>query len=279
MIPNQRVFEGPEKKPSVLQGFKIIDDILRQGVQGISDIITKTGVVNRDFNDVNTVMKGQGDAILGIGVAEGENRAVDAASMAINNKLLSDTHIDGAKNVLVKISGDESVGIDECDEIVKGITASASKDVKVLWGLYTEPELGDKISVTVVATGFNSPEVFEESQEESVAEDDVQTSAKQKNDKNTIGLGDFINVLNGGSFEDVSTFSEKKKEIPVVEQSTASKIAGGAKPANTLAERRENVSNRMQSGLVPPPNFDINDINQPTYLRKKYSKLIDLSKK
>lgn len=279
VIPNQRVFEGPEKKPSVLQGFKIIDDILRQGVQGISDIITKTGVVNRDFNDVNTVMKGQGDAILGIGVAEGENRAVDAASMAINNKLLSDTHIDGAKNVLVKISGDESVGIDECDEIVKGITASASKDVKVLWGLYTEPELGDKISVTVVATGFNSPEVFEENQEESVAEDDVQASAKQKNDKNTIGLGDFINVLNGGSFEDVSTFSEKKKEIPVVEQSTASKIAGGAKPANTLAERRENVSNRMQSGLVPPPNFDINDINQPTYLRKKYSKLIDLSKK
>ena len=133
VIPNQRVFEGPEKKPSVLQGFKIIDDILRQGVQGISDIITKTGVVNRDFNDVNTVMKGQGDAILGIGVAEGENRAVDAASMAINNKLLSDTHIDGAKNVLVKISGDESVGIDECDEIVKGITARASKDVKVLW--------------------------------------------------------------------------------------------------------------------------------------------------
>ena len=106
----------------------------------------------------------------------------------------------------------------------------------------------------------------------------MQTSAKQKNDKNTIGLGDFINVLNGGSFEDVSTFSEKKKEIPVVEQSTASKIAGGAKPANTLAERRENVSSRMQSGLVPPPNFDINDINQPTYLRKKYSKLIDLSK-
>lgn len=275
VIPNQRVFEGPDKKPSVPQGFKIIDDILRQGVQGISEIITKTGLVNRDFKDVETVMKGQGDAILGIGVAEGENRAVDAATMAINNKLLSDTHIDGAKNILIKISGNENIGLDECDEIVKGITASAAKGVKVLWGLYIEPDLGDKISVTVVATGFNSPN---DAIQEPVAEE-PQTEQVSAND-DMMDIGSFEKVLSGGSIvsgqpakESASPFSSA---APVfAERSSAAAIAG----KNNLSDAMKNASKHSSGGIVPPSNFkDTGDINQPACWRN-LSKSIDLTKK
>ena len=108
-IPNELILKDTEKRLSVKNAFIIINDILRQGVQGISDIITKPGLVNRDFRDVESVMKGQGDAILGIGVGEGDNRAVDAAHNAINNRLLVDTNIDGAKNVLINICGNDDV--------------------------------------------------------------------------------------------------------------------------------------------------------------------------
>ncbi len=277
VIPNQRVFEGPDKKPSVQQGFKIIDDILRQGVQGISDIITKTGLVNRDFKDVETVMKGQGDAILGIGVASGDNRAVDAASMAINNKLLCDTHIDGAKNILIKISGDENVGLDECEEIVNGITASAAKGVKVLWGLYIEPELGDKISVTVVATGFNSPNAVIE--DEKVEEDEEQNYV----DNSMMKVGDFEKVLNGTSSQSQSASSENNK---VSEQeknalfgiSSAASIAGKNSSAN-LSSAMSQAAVRQSSSIMPPPNFkDTGDLNIPAAWRH-LSKSIDLTKK
>lgn len=276
VIPNQRVLEGDDKNLSVLQGFKKIDDILRQGVQGISDVITKTGVVNRDFKDVETVMKGQGNAILGIGIANGENRAVDAASNAINNKLLSDTHIDGAKNILIKISGNESLGIGECTEIVNGIKASAAKNARVLWGLYTEPELGDNISVTVVATGFDTPESAEEKIEPSVEEKGDGVFAKEKIDRNTISSGTFVNVLNGGNLSEVSSPKTEKPALHTgthVEQSTASRIAGSS------VSGTKNPS-RPYSGSVPPANVDVDDINMPACWRKQqYSKSINLIKK
>ncbi len=178
VIPNQRVFEGEEKKCSVKQAFEIIDDILRQAVKGISDIITVHGLVNRDFHDVESVMRGQGDAILGIGVGEGDNRAVDAATNAISNKLLEDTRIDGAKNVLIGIFGNENVGMDECEEISKIVTASADKNVRVFWGLYIDPSMGDKISATVIATGFNSPNaVIAAEPEENTVEEDPNTAS------------------------------------------------------------------------------------------------------
>lgn len=201
VIPNQRVFEFDGlKNLSVAEAFEMVDDILRQGVQGISDIITKTGLVNRDFNDVKTVMKGQGNALLGIGEGSGENRAVDAAHNAISNRLLEETNIDGAKNILVKISG-KNVAMTECKEITDIIRASADKDVRILWGLYLEPELEDKISVTVIATGFNSstPQQKEEVSEAPVAQnakkDEVKKDEVKKDDSNILDIGDFENVL------------------------------------------------------------------------------------
>lgn len=286
VIPNQRVFETSEKRLTAAEGFKIIDDILRQGVEGISDIITKTGVINRDFNDVSTVMRGQGDAILGIGVAEGENRGIDAATMAINNKLLSDTHIDGAKRILIKISGNESVFMDECQEIANDIRASAAKDAMVLWGLYTEPELGDKISVTVIATGFNSPNAVEKKEE--IEEEVPETPVND--DPNVISPGAFVDVLNGKklSSSTESPFTEKKETAAVEKTpSTAGKIIGNtgldfqSEIIPPMFELNENNKARGNSRRnVPPENFkNTGDVNQPAIWRRNYSKSIDLTKK
>ncbi len=290
VIPNQRVFETSEKRLTAAEGFKIIDDILRQGVEGISDIITKTGVINRDFNDVSTVMRGQGDAILGIGVAEGENRGIDAATMAINNKLLSDTHIDGAKRILIKISGNDSVLIEECQEIANDIRASAAKDAMVLWGLYNEPDLGDKISVTVIATGFNSPNAV--ANETEVEEEIPETPVID--DPNVISPGDFIKVMTGKtlSSSDGSSFTEKKApSFGEKTPSTASKIIDNtgldfksekAPNANNSSKMSgfRNTSRDSSGRIVPPENFKkTDDLSQPAIWRRNYSKSIDLTKK
>ncbi len=290
VIPNQRVFETSEKRLTAAEGFKIIDDILRQGVEGISDIITKTGVINRDFNDVSTVMRGQGDAILGIGVAEGENRGIDAATMAINNKLLSDTHIDGAKRILIKISGNDSVLIEECQEIANDIRASAAKDAMVLWGLYNEPDLEDKISVTVIATGFNSPNAVEN---ETEVEEEI-TETPVIDDPNVISPGDFIKVMTGKtlSSSDGSSFTEKKApSFGEKTPSTASKIIDNtgldfksekAPNANNSSKMSgfRNTSRDSSGRIVPPENFKkTDDLSQPAIWRRNYSKSIDLTKK
>lgn len=269
VIPNQRVFEGTDKKPSVPQGFKIIDDILRQGVQGISEIITKIGLVNRDFKDVETVMKGQGDAIFGIGVAEGDNRAVDAATNAINNNLLADTHIDGAKNILIKISGNENVGLDECDEIVKGITASADKNARVLWGLYLEPELEDKISVTVIATGFNSPN--SSIPEEAAVKDEIPV---EEADPHNMKIGIFEKIMAGENlFKDSAV--AKAADISDAEVNALFESADSALEVAT--GKRTAEIKQTSFNTEPPANFkNDGDLSKPACWR--YPKTINLTK-
>jgi cell division protein FtsZ len=132
------------------------DDVLRQGVQGISDLITKTGTVNTDFADVETTMKGQGDALMGIGIGSGENRAKDAATGAIDNPLLEDTTIEGATRILVNIAGPQNISLVEIDEAMNTIRAKADPDVEIIFGVRFDPELGDNIRVTVIATGFQN---------------------------------------------------------------------------------------------------------------------------
>jgi cell division protein FtsZ len=123
-------------------------------VQGISDLITHPGIINIDFADVKTTMEGQGDAIMGIGTGEGDNRACDAATGAINNPLLEDSRIEGANHILINITGNEDMTLMEVEEIVKIVTANADPDALIIYGTATDNTLGDKLSVTVIATGF-----------------------------------------------------------------------------------------------------------------------------
>ena len=156
VIPNEQLFKNIDTKLTVKESFRKADEVLCQGVEGISNIITNSGDVNTDFADVRNAMAGQGNAIFGIGIGEGENRATDAAYNAINNPMLEDSKIDGAKNLLVNICASEEITLSEVGEIIKIVTASADEDYNMFWGQVTQPELEGKISVTVIATGFET---------------------------------------------------------------------------------------------------------------------------
>ena len=130
------------------------DDVLRQAVQGISDIIVVPGLINLDFADVRSVMKGMGQAVMGTGIGEGENRATDAAQRAVSNPLLEDTSIEGARGVIVNITGGPDLSLAEASEATALITKVADPEANVIYGIVTDESMGDAVKVTVIATGF-----------------------------------------------------------------------------------------------------------------------------
>lgn len=156
-IPNDRVLQIIDKKTSLVEAFRIVDDVLRQGVQGIAEIITVPSLINVDFADVRAIMANSGSALMGIGKASGENRAIDAAKQAIASPLL-ELSIDGAKGILFTITGGSNLGMHEVAEAAKVITSSADEDAKVIFGANIDEDLKDEIRITVVATGFDSRE-------------------------------------------------------------------------------------------------------------------------
>ncbi|MDD2297038.1 MAG: cell division protein FtsZ, partial [Sphaerochaetaceae bacterium] len=156
LIPNQYLLKVVENNTPIKKAFLLADDVLRQGVQGISELITEPGEINIDFADVKTVMKGRGDALMGIGIGEGSNRAIDAARAAINNPLLENASIDGASSVLVNLAGGDGLTLQEYQDVVELITENCAEDALIIAGQAYNPELGEKIKVTVVATGFES---------------------------------------------------------------------------------------------------------------------------
>jgi cell division protein FtsZ len=153
-IPNQHLLRIAEKRTPIREAFFMADEVLRQGVQGISDLITEPGEINIDFADVRTIMKGQGDALMGIGIGTGDNRATDAATNAINNPLLEDARVEGAKGLLVNVTGGYDLCLSEYEEVLKIITANADDDALIISGTSIVESMEDKIRVTVIATGF-----------------------------------------------------------------------------------------------------------------------------
>ena len=154
VIPNDRLLGLAGKSMSILDAFKPSDDVLRQAVQGISDLITTSGMINVDFADVKAIMSERGMAMMGIGIAEGENRAVEAATRAISSPLLEDIDISGAKGVLVNISGASSMTMDEFDDASRIIHEKVHEDANIIIGLVIDETLGDHIKITAIATGF-----------------------------------------------------------------------------------------------------------------------------
>ena len=162
-IPNERLLQMIDKKMTLLDSFKIVDDVLRQGVQGIAELITIPGIINVDFADVKAIMLNAGSALMGIGVGSGENRAIDAAKSAISSPLL-ELSIDGASGILFTITGGDSLTMDEVNEAAKIITSSASENAKVIFGANIDSTMGENLRISVVATGFDDrrPKVEEE---------------------------------------------------------------------------------------------------------------------
>lgn len=156
VIPNEKLLETLEKKTTFKQAFRRADDILRQGVQGIADLITVAGEVNLDFADVRSVIADAGVGLMGIGVGSGERRAAEAAQMAISSPLLENSIV-GARKLLINVTAGDDLAIGEVDEIVRTVRETAGVDeINVFWGLVFNPELQDEILVTVVATGFEN---------------------------------------------------------------------------------------------------------------------------
>ncbi len=172
-IPNDRLLQTIDPRTPLLETFKIADDVLRQGVQGISELITEHSLINLDFADVKAIMKNAGSALMGIGRASGENRAVLAAQQAVESPLI-EVRIEGARGVLFSVAGGYDMSMSEIQEAAEVITGSVSPDANIIFGASIRPELGDEIVVTVVATGFDSeyrqePVVEAQSEEEKPA--------------------------------------------------------------------------------------------------------------
>ncbi len=153
MIPNDRILQIVDKKTSLLEAFGTVDDVLRQGVQGISELITIPGLINVDFADVKSIMEGAGSALMGIGRGTGENRAVEAAKAAIDSPLL-ELSIDGAKGILFTVTGGPNLGMYEVNEAARVITGSADPNARVIFGTIIDEDMKDEIKITVIAAGF-----------------------------------------------------------------------------------------------------------------------------
>ena len=155
IIPNDRLLQTIDRQTPLLEAFKVADDVLRQGVQGISDLITVHGLINLDFADVKTVMKNAGSALMGIGRASGENRAIQAAQQAIESPLL-EVSIDGARGILFNVIGGNDLGMHEINSAAEVITNAADPDANIIFGATINPELEGEVIITVVATGFDA---------------------------------------------------------------------------------------------------------------------------
>lgn len=182
VVPNDRLLQISEKNTTMKEAFGMADDVLRQGIQGITDLITESGVINLDFADVKTVMSDRGIAHMGVGTGRGENRVIDAVKEAIGSPLL-ETSIDGAKAILLNIMGGYDLGMLEANEAADLIEKAAARDANIIFGASIKEDLEDEIRITVIATGFDDGEA--EAEEQAQAEAEAQARAAAESAANT----------------------------------------------------------------------------------------------
>lgn len=185
-IPNDRLLQIIDKKTSLMDAFGVVDDVLRQGVQGISDLITLHGIINVDFADVRTIMADAGSALMGIGRGNGDNRAIEAAKTAIDSPLL-ELSIDGAKGILFNITGGPDMGMYEIDEAAKAITEAADPDANIIFGAIIDEAMTGEIKITVIATGFEG------------------AAGTYDKNKKVISSGEETSVFNSSTFKERNT--------------------------------------------------------------------------
>lgn len=219
-VSNDKLLQIIDKKTPLLEAFKIADDILRQGVQGIAEIITVPGVINADFADVKAVMSNAGSALMGIGQATGENKAIEAAKAAINSNLL-DMSIDGARGIVFTVTGGPDLSMTEVSEAAKVITSAADEDAKIIFGAVVDEKMKDQIKITVIATGFDGRGKSQSSEISKVYTPNSFISEKEHEkeltpsvseaDKNKAKLSVFKNIV-------VKPSLEKRVEKPAAEE-------------------------------------------------------------
>ncbi len=275
-IPNDRILQVIDRKTSLMEAFEIVDDVLRQGVQGISELITVPGLINVDFADVRSIMSNRGSALMGIGRGHGDNRAADAAKAAIASPLL-EVSIDGAKGILFTITGGSNLGMYEVSEAAKVITQSADPQAKVIFGAIIDESMKDEVKITVIATGFES-----------------RTIGGAKQSKTAFASGAFASRATTPPPEPLEkvSFQSPKPNQPMAQPVTQTTHAPapaeqvwGSEPATKVepqpAQHQPHVNPPQYAPVTPrpvtstPPQVvpkkvaDENDLEIPAFIRKK----------
>ena len=208
VIPNDKLLQVIDRKTSMVEAFRMADDVLRQGVQGISDLISVAGVINLDFADIRTIMLNQGMAHMGIGCASGENRAEDAAKQAIQSPML-ETSIEGARGIIINITGGSDMGLHEANTAAELIQRSADPEANIIFGTVIDDSMGDELQITVIATGF---EKEDERRPGSQYENIVADAWRKRSSATTSSISSVSNNESNGDL-DIPTFLRKNKRL------------------------------------------------------------------
>lgn len=284
IIPNDRLLQTIDRDTPLLEAFKVADDVLRQGVQGISDLITVHGLINLDFADVKAVMRNAGSALMGIGRASGDDRAVEAAQQAIESPLL-EVSIDGARGILFNVIGGHNMSMHEINQAAEAITAAADPEANIIFGATISPELEDDIIITVVATGFDesyysqrsvdSPETV--SRDESIRNSkampsrDNDTSAEDDTDISGIDMNLDSDKDKLSSFQsDTSTPSiwalDNKDDVEAPDSDHSSKGMSFSRDKTSSDDKNKASSEPEASGK--DKSLDENELDKPSFLRR-----------
>ena len=252
-IPNDRLREVVDKKTSILDAFRVVDDVLRQGVQGISDLITVPGLINLDFADVKTIMRDAGSSMMGIGIGTGDNRAVEAARAAVMSPLL-EVNITGARGILFNVTGGSDLGLFEVNEAAEVIKEAADPEANIIFGTVIDDRMRDEVKVTVIATGFDATRKPRSTGRAATASAEVATGIEASLDER--------------SREILAEIERDRAERQTLEDQMpqTSPFAASERPATKPSEREPLP---VRGGGLDRPSYGETDLDIPSFLRRK----------
>jgi cell division protein FtsZ len=255
-IPNDRLREVVDKKTSILDAFRVVDDVLRQGVQGISDLITVPGLINLDFADVKTIMRDAGSSMMGIGIGTGDNRAVEAARAAVMSPLL-EVNITGARGILFNVTGGSDLGLFEVNEAAEVIKEAADPEANIIFGTVIDDRMRDEVKVTVIATGFDATRKPRPASRAVSASTEVATGIEASLDER--------------SREILAEIERDRAERQALEDQMpeASPFAASEKPAEATAPASERQPIPVRGSGLDRPSYGETDLDIPSFLRRK----------
>ena len=255
-IPNDRLREVVDKKTSILDAFRVVDDVLRQGVQGISDLITVPGLINLDFADVKTIMRDAGSSMMGIGIGTGDNRAVEAARAAVMSPLL-EVNITGARGILFNVTGGSDLGLFEVNEAAEVIKEAADPEANIIFGTVIDDRMRDEVKVTVIATGFDATRKPRPAGRAVTAATEVATGIEASLDER--------------SREILAEIERDRAERQALEDQMpeASPFAAGERPAEAGSRTSERQPIPVRGSGLDRPSYGETDLDIPSFLRRK----------
>jgi cell division protein FtsZ len=251
-IPNDRLREVVDKKTSIVDAFRVVDDVLRQGVQGISDLITVPGLINLDFADVKTIMRDAGSSMMGIGLGTGENRAVEAAKAAVMSPLL-EVNITGARGILFNVTGGSDLGLFEVNEAAEVIKEAADPEANIIFGTVIDDRMRDEVKVTVIATGFDGTR---------------KTKANKFGADASAGIETSLDERSREILAEIERDREQRQSLNE-QLGEESPFARPSEREATEVQPAERKPLPVSSGSLERPSYSETDLDIPSFLRRK----------